>query len=152
MLRSPSDAGGIAVNDIRTRVAYLQGLAEGLDIDSASSEGRVLSAMIDVLGEMADELSVVTEAQEKLAEYVEDVDFDLGSLEDSLYADEDDDAEVLFVPERSLMQEEEDGVHFAVCPQCGETLGATGGEIENELDVVCPSCGGMYDEQGRIRS
>lgn len=145
------------MNDIRAKVAYLQGLAEGLDIDSSSAEGRVLSAMIDVLGDIAENMIDVADAHEELAAYVEDVDYDLGALEESVFgADDDDDDDdgttIRFLPEESLVQEE-DGVELLLCPQCGEALGASSGEVDGELDVVCPTCGCMicdadveYDE------
>ena len=125
----------IAVNDIRAQVAYLQGLAEGLDLDTGSPEGRVLSAMLDVLAEIA-------ENQTELAEYVEDVDYDLGALEETLYGDEDDEGGqiVQFMPSQAFLLDD-DGVEVAVCPECGETLAASAGDVDGDLDVVCPGCG-----------
>lgn len=125
----------MAVNDIRAQVAYLQGLAEGLDLDTGSPEGRVLSAMLDVLVEMA-------EAQTELAEYVEDVDYDLGAVEETLYGDDDDDDDqiVQFLPSQAFLLDD-DGVEIAVCPACGETLAASAGDVDGDLDVVCPTCG-----------
>lgn len=135
------------MNDVRAKVAYLQGLAEGLDLDTGSPEGRVLSSMLDVLVEIADEVEEISEAQTSLAEYVEDVDFDLGALEESLYGDEDEGGEVVrFLPESALL-EEEDGVRLTCCPECGETLAADAGEIDSGLDAVCPSCGCMVTDE-----
>ena len=131
------------MNDIRAQVAYLQGLAEGLDLDGGTPEGRVLSAVLEVLGEMADELTDVVDAQAELAEYVEDVDYDLGALEETIYSDDDDTGEVVrFVPEDEMLQLE-DGVALTVCPECGETLAAAAGMVDDDLDVVCPNCGCM---------
>jgi hypothetical protein len=140
---NPMEAGGVAVNDIRAKVAYLHGLAEGLDLDVSSNEGRLLSSMLDVMSEMAEQLIDVTDAQTELAEYVEDVDFDLGALEESVYETEDEDEgeEVLFIPEEAVV-EEEDGVELVCCPSCGETLAAGIGDLDDaELDVTCPVCG-----------
>jgi len=130
------------VNDIRSRVAYLQGLAEGLDLDTGSPEGRVLSSMLDVLVDLADEIQEVVDAQEELAEYVEDVDYDLGALEETVFGDEheDDTRHIHFVPE-GMLTEAEDGMELTICPECGDTLAAGAGEIETNLDVVCPGCG-----------
>jgi rubrerythrin len=159
------EAGGIAVNDIRAKVAYLHGLAEGLDLDTTSNEGRVLTTMLDVVADMAEQLIDVSEAQGELAEYVEDLDFDLGALEESVYGeveDEDGDVEfqaagdddeegeeILFISEDALT-EDEDGVAVLRCPTCGETLsaGAGGDEVdeEAEIDVLCPVCGCSLQE------
>lgn len=130
------------MEDLRARVAYLQGLAEGLDVEATSAEGRILSSMIDVLGEMADRMEDVAEAQEELAEYVEDVDFDLGAVEEQVYEDEEEaDEEIRFIPASDLVQEE-DGVEIIACPQCGETLAAGYGDLETtDVDLECPTCG-----------
>ncbi|HWI65284.1 MAG TPA: AraC family transcriptional regulator [Symbiobacteriaceae bacterium] len=133
------------MNDIRSKVAYLQGLAEGLDLDTGSPEGRVLSSMLDLLVDIADEVTNITDAQNELAEYVEDVDYDLGALEETIYQEDDDEGVVQFIPSQHLMLEE-DGVELTVCPECGETLSAAAGDIETELDVICPTCGCMVCE------
>lgn len=137
------------MSDIRAKVAYLHGLAEGLDIDTSSAEGRVIASIIDVLGDMADEMEDIAEAQVELADYVEDVDHDLGALEESVYevdeyeyADEDDDDEetVYFVPEENV-HSVEDGVELLACPECGEILASGAGELAVNVEAVCPNCG-----------
>ena len=57
---------------LNERVSYLNGLAEGLKISDKTSEGKLLLAMLDVLGEMADEIEMLSDAQEALEEYVDD--------------------------------------------------------------------------------
>lgn len=129
-----------SMNDLRSKVAYLHGLAEGLDIDTNSSEGRVLAAMIDVLGDMAEAVDDVYEAQGELAEYVEEVDDDLSVLEESVFEDEDGE-QLLFIPDGAVT-DVEDGVEMVCCPECGETISAGAGELEeDEFDVTCPVCG-----------
>lgn len=133
------------MTDIRARVAYLQGLAEGLDIETNTAEGRILTSMIDVLGDIAEHVTDIVEAQNELVEYVEDVDFDLGALEEEYYeydGDDDDETAITFIPEE-LMSEEEDGVQFVTCPQCSETLSAGAGEMNTIVDAICPTCGCM---------
>lgn len=128
------------MSDLRSKVAYLHGLAEGLDIDSSSSEGRVLAAMIDVLGDVAEAVDDVYEAQDELAEYVEEVDDDLSALEDTML-DDGEEEELLFIPEHAVT-DREDGVEMVCCPECGETLSAGAGEMgDEEFDVTCPVCG-----------
>lgn len=70
------------------RIAYLQGLAEGYEIDKESKEGKLLLGLIDVISELVDE---VKESQEDLEEYVDIIEEDLSSLEDYVYEDEYDD-------------------------------------------------------------
>lgn len=128
------------MTDIRAKVAYLQGLAEGLDIEVSSPEGRILSSIIEVLGDVADQVVDIEDAQAELAEYVEDVDYDLGELEESVYEDvEDEDGTIRFIPDDDLITSEDD-VSIVSCPQCGETLGAFTGDTP-DMETTCPGCG-----------
>ncbi|NMA25835.1 MAG: hypothetical protein GX936_09245, partial [Clostridiales bacterium] len=38
------------------KAAYLKGLAEGLNLDTETKEGKLISAIIDTLADIADEL------------------------------------------------------------------------------------------------
>ena len=42
--------------EITEKVAYLKGLAEGMELDTDKKEGKLLSAIIDVLEDIALEL------------------------------------------------------------------------------------------------
>ena len=127
------------MTDIRAKVAYLQGLAEGLEIETSSPEGRILTSIIEVLGDVVDQVVDIEDAQAELAEYVEDVDYDLGSLEDSLCeAGEDEGERIRFIPDGDLIQSEDD-VSIISCPQCGETLGAFSGTTP-DMETTCPWC------------
>ena len=44
---------------ISEKVAYLEGLAEGLALDTETKEGKLLAAIVDVLGEIAEELEEI---------------------------------------------------------------------------------------------
>jgi hypothetical protein len=105
------------VDDIRARVAYLNGLAEGLQIDASSPEGRVLSSVIDVLGDLAEQMTGLAEAHDEMADYVEDLDYDLGALEEAHYDNRDE--VIRFVPATDLDDVDDDDVEV-VC-ECGET-------------------------------
>lgn len=111
-------------------VAYLKGLAEGLDIDTATKEGKLLTAMIDVLDEMAASITDVEEVCDELDELVDTIDEDLGSLEEDFYGADDDEDDDDF-----------DGDLYEVtCPSCGDTLYLDEGTLL-EGDMDCPNCG-----------
>ena len=42
--------------EISEKVAYLKGLAEGLNLDTESKEGKLIAAIIDVLDDMAEKI------------------------------------------------------------------------------------------------
>lgn len=75
---------------ISERIAYVKGLAEGMELSNTSREGKILTELIDLLDEMSDEHKHIHSRQNELEEYVEAVDEDLNEVELFLF-DEDDD-------------------------------------------------------------
>ena len=73
------------------KVSYLRGLAEGLEIDEESKEGKLLLHIIDTLEDFADAMGETMENYEDLEEYVSYIDEDLADVEDELYGFDDDD-------------------------------------------------------------
>ena len=69
-------------------VAYLRGLAEGLEIESETKEGKMICKIIDVLENLADTLDDMQQDYDELVEYVESVDEDLSDVEDILYEED----------------------------------------------------------------
>ena len=80
---------------ITEKTAYLKGPLEGLNIDTAKPEGKLLKAVIETLDAMAGEVADLTKETEHLEDYLDEIDYDLGELEADYYEawddDEDDD-------------------------------------------------------------
>lgn len=119
---------------ITERVAYLKGLAEGLEIDTTSKEGKVLTAIIDVLDDIAFEVSDMQDVIGELGEQIDMIDEDLDGLEEIIYDDEDydddddDDCEC-------------DGdLYEIVCPSCGDSI-YLDEDMVDEGEMKCPNCG-----------
>ena len=75
---------------LKEKAAYLKGLADGLDFDKTTAEGKLLAAILELLGEMTAEIEEIEESIEYLGDYVEEVDKDLGELEEFCYEDDCD--------------------------------------------------------------
>ena len=162
--------------NLSERASYIKGLAEGLEIDRESKEGKLIAALIELTGEMAQELAKVRKDIDEidddldyLNDYVEELDDDLESVENFLDGEdddeEDDEDDYDFDDEDEddeddLLDEDCDGncegchgcdgeeYYEIVCPSCGETVC-----FDQELDpenLVCPACGekfgGIVDE------
>ena len=114
--------------EITEKVAYLKGLAEGMELDTSKKEGKLLAAMIDVLEDIALELEELKEAQEDA------VSDDLEDVEELLYGEDDE--------EEDSIEEDLDGEDcFATtCPSCEETIYFDDTVLE-EGEVICPNCG-----------
>lgn len=142
--------------DIKGRVAYLKGLAEGLQLDQDTKHGKVLTNLIDVLQDLAGEMDGLRRSHEEVEAYVESLDEDLASVEDDIYLDEDD--EVVLVEEDGDEDKDEEGegvdledvvtepVYFKVeCPHCHENVYFEDSLIDDDyaLEVTCPNCGAV---------
>jgi len=120
------------MKDLQQKVAYLQGLADGLELDD-SKEGKVIDAMLGVLEDVAERLAFLQGQQEDLEDYLESIDSDLADLEDDFYGDEDDE------------EDEDDGMVDVECPACHEQVCFDEAILYDEdlIEVTCPNCGAV---------
>lgn len=124
------------------KVAYLRGLADGLNIKESSKEGKLLMNIIDTLEEFADAIIDIGEEQEELAEYVEALDEDLMDVEDELFEEEDDDEDE-YDDYDDYDEDDDEDIDFAEveCPYCEEEIYVDEDLLEDdEVEVICPQC------------
>ena len=116
---------------IAEKVSYIKGLAEGMKLNTETSEGRILSAIIDVLGDIAINIEDIDSDLADLTDVVNDVEDSLIDLEDTVY-DEDSDY-------NGEVDDEED-IYEITCPDCGETI-TTDFDVIADGGIKCPNCG-----------
>lgn len=130
------------------KMAYIRGLAEGLEIDETTKEGKLLLAIVEALSDTADELYELGDIQDEMQLQLDEVDEDLDELESFVYGDEDED-----------FYDEEDDEYEVECPNCGDMIcfdadlldsdkincPACGEEIELEFEDCCENCGCCED-------
>ena len=133
---------------ITEKAAYIKGLAEGLELDNSTKEGKLLTAIIDMVSDMAEDITDIAEDVEYLEEYIEELDEDLGGLEEYVYELDDEfecdgDCECCDDEDCECCCDEEDDEYFECeCPSCGETVC-----FDSELDpenLLCPACGEKF--------
>ena len=111
------------------KVAYIRGLAEGLELDDSKKEVKVLNAIIDLLDDLAMSLADLEDGYSDMADQLDAVDEDLGSLEDDFYGDDEDD------------EDDEDTCYYEVtCPNCHEMI-CLSEDIIEDGQMDCPNCG-----------
>lgn len=76
--------------DINEKVSHLKGLIEGMEYDLTSKEGKIISEILDILTDMADEIAGLNEDVDTLYDYADELDADLGEVESELYGEFDD--------------------------------------------------------------
>ena len=130
------------MSKISDRVSYLQGLAEGMELDGESKTGRLLKAVIDVLGDVAKELQRLEDEQNDLDEYVGSIDDDLAEVEEAVFDDDEEE-------EEGGEEDEDDELIECECPHCGNTIYFDAEAFDLVDDHNCPECGKpLFDEDG----
>jgi len=124
--------------ELKARVSYLRGLADGLELGEETKEQKVLQKMLDLLEGITEELEQVRVDYEELFEYTEAIDDDLTELEDDFYEDDDDDDY-----EYDFDDDEFEGGFSIECPNCREIVVVDEDLLDQEeaIEVICPGCG-----------
>ena len=119
--------------NLTEKAAYLKGLAEGLNVNTDDDMGKLVLAIIDVIDDIA---LTVADLEDELAEtrdYIEEIDEDLGAVEEDLYDDDDDDDECDCCCG-------DDDFYEVECPACHETI-CLDEDMLCEGEIECPNCG-----------
>ena len=130
---------------ISENAAYIKGLFDGYEIDKSSKEGRIISEMLTLIADMADKINALEADNKDLHEYVEELDHDLGEVEEEVYFYDDEDYEEDYDDYDDLNDEddfdfEDDGDYYEIeCPSCGDVVCFD--ESLDVEDLVCPACG-----------
>ena len=111
---------------VSEKVSYIKGLAEGLGLDENNKTDKILQNIIDVLDDMAAELACAEDDILDLNDTVDEIDEDLGELEDFVYDDEDD--------------MDDDYFYQVTCPKCGTEIYLDEDTLAEE-SIACPECG-----------
>ena len=119
------------------KAAFIKGLAEGLELDTKTKEGKLISALIDLCGDLAAIQAETDDELEYLNDYIEEIDSDLGALEEEVYECDDE----------SCCDDDdcdcccdccEDG-YEVTSPSCGKTI--VFDHLDDDEELVCPECG-----------
>ena len=116
----------------KEKVAYLKGLAEGLELDSTTKEGKLISVIIDTLSVIADEIEELNENALDIGEELDAISNDLADVEDFIFdndLDDDDDYDFDIFGD----DDDDDYDDDCDCESCsGEKF---------SYEVACPACG-----------
>lgn len=119
---------------VTERVAYLKGLAEGLELDTSTKESKLLNAIIEVLDDIAFEVSDLQEVVGELGEQIDMIDEDLDGLEEIIYEDDEDDDDDC---DCGCCDGD---LYEIVCPSCGDSI-YLDEDMVDEGEMECPNCG-----------
>ena len=144
---------------ISEKAAYLKGLMDGLELDTEKAEGKMISAIVELLGDVTKKLSDVEETTIAISDELDEIEDDLDAIEDFIMDEEDDEEDDDDIYDFSDDEEDEEGFDFGdedttiyevecacgniidfdeetleagsiICPNCGETLEFTTEDVE----------------------
>ena len=106
---------------VTEKAAYLKGLVEMAHFDADTDEVKIIKAMVDAIDEMALTIADLEDEVASLTEVVDEIDEDLGDVEECIYDDYCDDDDCCC--DDDCCGDHDDSDYFEVeCPACGETL------------------------------
>ena len=139
---------------ISEKSAYLKGLMDGLNLNTESNEGKMIAAIVDLLGDVTKKLTAVEDTTIAISDELDEIEEDLDAIEDFIMDEDDDDYDDFddedddydFDDEDEDYDDEgfdfgdEDSTIYEVECTCGEIIDFDEETLEKG-SMTCPNCG-----------
>ena len=139
---------------ISEKSAYLKGLMDGLNLDTEKAEGKMIAAIVELLGDVTKKLTDVEDTTIAISDELDEIEEDLDAIEDYILEDEDDeddyeDDDYGFDDEEDYEDEgfdfgDEDSIIYEVKCACGNVINFDEETLE-EGSIVCDKCGELLE-------
>ena len=120
---------------ISEKSAYLKGLMDGLKLSTETDEGKMIAAIVDLLGDLTRKVTDIEDTTIAISDELDEIEEDLDAIEDFIMDCEDDEDYEDNEDEDDFDDEEyEEGFDFGdedstiyevVCPNCDEIITST---------------------------
>ena len=136
---------------ISEKSAYLKGLMDGLNLDTEKAEGKLISAIVDLLGDVTKKVTDIEDTTIAISDELDEIEEDLDAIEDYIL-DEDDDCEDDYEDDFDDYEDEddfdeegfdygdEDTTIYEVKCTCGNVINFDEETLE-EGSIICDNCG-----------
>ena len=133
---------------ISEKSAYLKGLMDGLKLDTEKDEGKMIAAIVDLLGDMAKRVTDIEETTIAISDELDEIEEDLDAIEDFIMDEDEDDYEEDELDWDDEDEDSEEGFDFGdedttiyeVECTCGEIINFDE-EVLEQGSMKCPNCG-----------
>ena len=137
---------------ISEKSAYLKGLMDGLKLDTEAAEGKMISAIVDLLGDMTKKVTDIEDTTIAISDELDEIEEDLDAIEDFImdedddeYDDYDDEDDYDFDDEDEEFDEgfdfgDEDSIIYEVKCACGNIIDFDEETLEAG-SIICDNCG-----------
>ena len=131
--------------------AYLKGLMDGLKLNTETDEGKMIAAIVELLGDVTKTLGDVQETTIAISDELDEIEDDLDAIEafimsmdedeydDDDFEDDDEDFDFDDMEEGFDFGDEETTIYEVTCA-CGEVI-AFDEETLEEGSIICENCG-----------
>ncbi len=75
---------------ISEKAAYLKGLMDGLQLDTEKAEGKMIAAMVELLGDMAKKVTDIEDTTIAISDELDEIEEDLDAIEDFIMEEDED--------------------------------------------------------------
>ena len=132
---------------INEKSAYLKGLMDGLKLSTETDEGKMIAAIVDLLGDLTKKVTDIEETTIAISDELDEIEEDLDAIEDYIMDEEDDydDYDDEEWDEDEDYEEgfefgDEDSIIYEVQCACGEVINFDEETLEKG-SMTCPNCG-----------
>ena len=141
---------------ISEKAAYLKGLMDGLNLDTEKAEGKLISAIVELMGDVTKKLTDVEDTTIAISDELDEIEEDLDAIEDYILDEEDEDYEDDYEDDFDDYEDEdeyddeydeegfdfgdEDTTIYEVKCSCGNIINFDEETLE-EGSIVCDKCG-----------
>ena len=139
---------------ISEKAAYLKGLMDGLNLDTEKAEGKLISAIVELMGDVTKKLSDVEDTTIAISDELDEIEEDLDAIEDYILDEEDEDYDDDYEDDFDDYEDEdddeydeegfdfgdEDSTIYEVKCACGNIINFDEDVLE-EGSIVCDKCG-----------
>ena len=137
---------------ISEKSAYLKGLMDGLSLNTDADEGKMIAAIVDLLGDMAKRITDIEETTIAISDELDEIEEDLDAIEDFILDEEEDYEDEDFEDEWDEDEDIEEGFDFGdeettiyeVECACGEIIDFDE-EVLEQGSMTCPNCGELLE-------
>ena len=141
---------------ISEKSAYLKGLMDGLKLNTESDEGKMIAAIVDLLGDLSRKVTDIADTTIAISDELDEIEDDLDAIEDFIMDDEDDEDDDWDDEDEDWEEYEddendedadegfdfgdEDSTIYEVTCSCGNVIDFDEETLEKG-SIVCPNCG-----------
>ena len=141
---------------ISEKSAYLKGLMDGLKLNTESDEGKMIAAIVDLLGDLSRKVTDIEDTTIAISDELDEIEDDLDAIEDFIMDDEDDEDDDWDDEDEDWEEYEddendedadegfdfgdEDSTIYEVTCSCGNVIDFDE-ETREKGSIVCPNCG-----------